>query len=384
MKHTYKAFTLIEISLVMVLISILTTITISLVASIVIRTDVNVAHESLYNALLRAQKLSKNQYQNSQWRVCINNNDNNYVIASGTCSDPLYPEIIQIASNIVVASDQQLDIPFKSINGELDYDNNFIKITLSSGDVSKSILINQNGIIEKEPTNDPEFTTANTPIVTEGLVLNLDAGNLGSYPGLGNIWTDLSPTFMSAELIGATYNSLNPKFFQFNGSNQFARLQNNTILDTQTPTVEVWIKPDSVSQNGFLFEKGNFNTQYSLFLENFSIQWRQRLTNGTLITLSRDRIDRFINTSNWYQIVGTFQSGDQKLYLNGTLSVSDTQSGVIATNSGGVSIGVYGGFSGSRGYYYDGNIAIVRVYDRVLTPIEVQQNFISNKARFGF
>jgi prepilin-type N-terminal cleavage/methylation domain-containing protein len=383
MRDRYKkGFTLIEIALGMVLISILIAITIPLVANVVSRADLNSAHESLYNALFRAQQLSKNQYKNSKWRVCLDNVSKTYTITSGTCSSPSNSETIQIPSNITISSDQQLDIAFKLLNGELDYDNNFIRIKLSSGGVSKYIIVNEFGVIDKDPQDDLEFKEVNVPIVTNGLVLNLDAGNIGSYPGSGNAWTDLSPSFMSAELMfNPIYNQSDPKSFSFNGSNTVARLENNTNLDTQNPTVEVWIKTNNNSQNGFWFEKGTVNTQYSLFQEGGSIIWRQRLTTG--ITDLSFASTRFISTSNWYQIVGTFTSGDRKLYLNGVELRSDTQTGIIETNTGGMSIGAYGGFSGSRGYYYNGSIAIVRVYNRALSATEVQQNFNSNKARFG-
>lgn len=224
-----------------------------------------------------------------------------------------------------------------------------------------------------------------TNVVTDNLVLYLDAGNSDSYPGSGNIWTDLSPNAMSWELVNSpTYSKLGPGFFQFNGLTNFSRAQNNILLDTQTPSVEVWIKTNVVVQNGFWFEKGLVNTQYSLFQEGSVIQWRQRLNdpNQSLVNLSTTTAN-FINTSNWYQIVGTFVSGDRRLYINGDLVNSDTLSGTIATNNGGMSIGVYGGFSGSRAYYYNGSLSICRVYNKVLTQSEIRQNFDAQRQRFG-
>jgi prepilin-type N-terminal cleavage/methylation domain-containing protein len=150
MKGKYKGFTLIEITLVIVLISILLLITTPLVSSVVIRNDLGSSHESLYNALLRAQQLSKHQYKDSQWRVCIDNTAKTYTIAAGTCTATKYPETIQISANINISSDQTLDIAFKPITGELDYTNNFIRLNLNGGEVSKSILINKSGVIDKE------------------------------------------------------------------------------------------------------------------------------------------------------------------------------------------------------------------------------------------
>jgi hypothetical protein len=90
-----------------------------------------------------------------------------------------------------------------------------------------------------------------------------------------------------------------------------------------------------------------------------------------------------MSTSQWAQVVGTYTSGQRRLYINGVLVNSDGQTGTIATNTNGSSIGVFGGFNGSRGYYYNGSLAICKVYTRVLSPIEVLQNYHAVKGRFG-
>jgi hypothetical protein len=217
-------------------------------------------------------------------------------------------------------------------------------------------------------------------IVTENLVLCLDAGNTKSYPGTGTAWTDLSGNGNNGTLTnGPTYSSANGGFFQF-VTDDFARIANNTALDTQTPTVEVWVKTNATTQNGFWFEKGTVNSQYSLFQEGTGIQWRMNIGGVTNLTTTTAT---YINTSNWYQVVGTYTSGSRRLYINGVLVNSDTQTGTIATNSGGMSIGVYGGFSGDRGYYYNGNLSSCKVYNRALTASEIQQNFNALRSRYG-
>ena len=214
--------------------------------------------------------------------------------------------------------------------------------------------------------------------IESGLVFCLDAGNRASYTGSGTAWNELSNN-MSAELVNSpTFNSQNNGFFQF-VTDDYARIPNNTTLDTQTPSVEVWIKTNAIIQAGFWFEKGTVNTQYSLFQEGNpnSIRWRLAGI-GDLATPTAN----FINTSSWYQVVGTYSSGRRRLYINGNLVNSDTQTGTISTNSGGMSIGAYGGFSGARGYYYNGNLAVCRVYNKELTPAEILQNYNATKGRF--
>jgi hypothetical protein len=215
-------------------------------------------------------------------------------------------------------------------------------------------------------------------ITTLGLVLCLDASNTKSYSGSGTAWRDLSGNNNHGTLVnGPTFSSANNGAIVFDGTNDFVSLNNSTALDTQTPTVEVWIKTNNINQNGFFFEKGSVNTQYSLFQEGTNIVWRQ-VIGGT--TSQNTTTATYISTSRWAQIVGTYTSGDRRTYINGNLVTSDTQAGTISTNSSGMYIGAYGT---GTGYYYNGSIAIVRVYNRVLSTEQVLQNFNVTRRRFG-
>ena len=223
---------------------------------------------------------------------------------------------------------------------------------------------------------------AGPEIPSDGLVLALDAGNTKSYPGSGTTWTDLSGNGNTGTLTnGPTYSSANGGSIVFDGSNDYIPIPENSALNTQTPTVEVWVKTNATTQNGFWFEKGQVNTQYSLFQEGAVIQWRMNL-DGSVNNLSTTTAT-YMNTSNWYQVVATYTSGSRKLYINGTLVNSDAQTGTITTNANGMSIGAYGGFNGSRGYYYNGNIASVKIYNRALSATEIQQNFNATRGRYG-
>lgn len=221
----------------------------------------------------------------------------------------------------------------------------------------------------------------NSNIVTSGLVLCADAGNPRSYPGTGTQWNDATSSGFNFTLINSpTYSSNNLGFFTFDGVNEIATSGYNTALDTQTPTVEVWVKTNATTQNGFWFEKGSVNSQYSLFQEGDQIRWRMNI--GGITQLSTTTAS-FMNTSNWFQVVGTYTSGSRILYINGVQVSSDTQTGTISTNSSGMSIGAYGGNSGGNGYFYNGALSICRVYNRVLSAAEVLQNFNASRGRYG-
>ena len=167
--------------------------------------------------------------------------------------------------------------------------------------------------------------------------------------------------------------------FSFNGSSNQIIFPENSNFNTQTPSIEIWMKTNATSQNGFWFEKGTVNSQYALFQEGANITWRLT-TNVSSLTAPTAS---YINTSQYAQVVGTYTAGDRRIYVNGVQIASDALNYTIPTNTSGCSIGVYGGFSGSRGYYFNGNIAIVRVYNKALSATEVQQNFNALRGRFG-
>jgi hypothetical protein len=180
----------------------------------------------------------------------------------------------------------------------------------------------------------------------------------------------------------ATY--ANDGSYSFNGSTNYFTMPENAVFNTQSPSVEVWVKVNSTAQNGFFFEKGNVNTQYALFLETGQIVWRQYLA-GAVTNITAPAAT-YINTSQYAHIVGTYTSGSRCLYVNGTLIASDTSTGTVNVNANGCSIGVYGGQNGTvggRNYFFNGSIGSVKVYNRALTAIEVKQNFNANRGRYG-
>lgn len=158
----------------------------------------------------------------------------------------------------------------------------------------------------------------------------------------------------------------------FDGTNDYINIPSSNVFDTQTVTVEVVVKPYAISQYGFWFEKGAVNTQYSLFMEGTNIVWRQA-GNSQYCSTSN------MTVNQWNHVVGTFQTGNRKTYVNGEIKAEDALVYTLNTNQGNQFIGSYN----SGGYYYNGEIAIVKVYNRALTLTEVKQNYNIYKSRFN-
>ena len=170
----------------------------------------------------------------------------------------------------------------------------------------------------------------------------------------------------------------------FDGTTSTGYWQQSGALDhlnNQNYTMEVWVKTNATSQNGFWFEKGSVNTQYSLFQEGGNIVHRTHFSNlGTYDSLYTTT-STYMNTSNWYHVVATYDGTTKRTYINGNQVSSKNISGTVSTNTNGAWIGKYGG---AGGYQYNGYLAKCNVYNRALSAAEIATNFNIDKARFGY
>jgi hypothetical protein len=162
----------------------------------------------------------------------------------------------------------------------------------------------------------------------------------------------------------------------FDGTNDYINIASSTVFDTQAVTVEVVVKPNGLNQYGFWFEKGLVNTQYSLFMESTNIVWRQ--ASGSQYNSQYTATSTMTNNA-WNHVVGTFKTGERITYVNGTARTSDSLSYTLNTNQGNQFIGSYN----SGAYYYNGQIAVVKVYNRALSATEVASNFKAYQKRFN-
>jgi len=158
----------------------------------------------------------------------------------------------------------------------------------------------------------------------------------------------------------------------FDGSNDYVSFPSSNVFDTQTVTVEVVVKPAATSQNGFWFEKGAVNTQYSLFMEGSTIVWRQAGNSQYTSTNT-------MTANAWNHVVATYTAGQRRTYVNNILRTSDTLNVALNTNQGAQFIGSYN----SGGYFYNGEIGIVKVYNKALTAEEIAKNYANYKTRFN-
>ena len=79
-------------------------------------------------------------------------------------------------------------------------------------------------------------------IVTDGLVLCLDAADRNSYPGSGTSWGDLSGNGHVASISNASFDSSYGGVFDFDGTNDRISLNANSDFDLSSGnfTISCW------------------------------------------------------------------------------------------------------------------------------------------------
>ena len=168
----------------------------------------------------------------------------------------------------------------------------------------------------------------------------------------------------------------------FDNTNDRITMPNSSVFNhTSGLTIESFVKFDGDSGD-FIFEKGNVNTQYSLFSHGTDIVFRTfHAGESSYQTQAPSKSAVGISNGVWHHIVGSWDGLTKRIYVDGVEKNGVSKGGVLTTDSNGAAIGSFGGTS--SGYYFGGEIAIVKIYDRGLSASEVKQNYNAYKNRFN-
>jgi hypothetical protein len=211
-------------------------------------------------------------------------------------------------------------------------------------------------------------------IVTNGLVLNVDASQKGSYPGSGTTWYDSSGNDYNGTLTnGATFNSADGGSIVFDGANDYTASSYNGITGTNPRTFSIWFKPNN-SQNRNLLGYGT---------ENNKNMWDILLYNGNVgvhLYNSGAEAGTPYTVGVWQNITFTYTHPTIKSYMNGVYKNLYTDPTINTGTNYPLNIakGTYAPY-----YYFNGNISTTQIYNRGLSDAEVLQNYNAQKTKFG-
>ena len=213
-------------------------------------------------------------------------------------------------------------------------------------------------------------------IVTNGLVLNLDAANKDSYPGTGTTWTDLSGNANNGTLInGPSFlPNVNSGIIKFDSVDDYVDGGTSTLSSGNISLFQ-WVKMDSLSSTGW-------NITFTKWLSSVDFHFAIKSGTPRLNLYTTSNSDLYANTALatgvWYYVGFTLVNGGTlTFYVNGT---SDGTYGSVSRTPSNDTI--YIG-DPRPNYGLAGSIPITQVYNRALSTAEVLQNYNATKTRFG-
>lgn len=257
--------------------------------------------------------------------------------------------------------------------GRLRYNTSKGELEINNGTVWKSAQIS-------EPS-----------IVTNGLVLHLDAGNVSSYPGTGTVWSDVSGNSNNGTLTnGPTYNSGNGGSIVFDGTNDYVVTPSNVNLsDTDKISVCLWTKISSTSIYVLFEHSTNFNSNNAFFVDINEV-------NGIGAYCFGDHNPGYniaytsngYNDGKWHYFCATSDrslgsTNQINLYVDGIYNKIQHASYTVDLTGNYSTFPAYISSRGGSSYFLNGNVSNVQLYNRALTAAEIQQNFEALRGRYS-
>ena len=235
-------------------------------------------------------------------------------------------------------------------------------------------------------------------IVTDGLVFAVDAGSQRSYSGSGVTAYDLITSETATLTNGVAFSN---DAWVFDGVDDYIDLNTSVVPTGGVGSIEVWLKFTGSSAGGMVgfgdggttnwggFDTGDrtggFSDEVLAFIN---------LSTGT----SQDLVfygripgggEEQLNDGNYHQAVAVVDGVENTLYIDGVKMTTINFTNGSATSTSFMSMATLnklriGNSTYNNGHIpFEGEIPIVRIYNKGLSAEEVTQNYNAQKSRFG-
>jgi hypothetical protein len=210
-------------------------------------------------------------------------------------------------------------------------------------------------------------------VTTNGLVLALDAADRNSYPGSGTTWTDLSGQGNNGTLSTTYTHNSAEGFLKFSGSG----VATISSLLLSSVTWEIFYRSNSTDSFSTYGRILDFEDT-TISIGSYSTYQLRMWTNAGGSRSTESVLNGVGNDNKWHHIIYSYDGSTTAFYFDAIYQNGYAKSGAL---NGGSSANLTIG--NGDAYLFNGDIAVVRVYNRALTSTEISQNFNALRGRFG-
>ena len=254
----------------------------------------------------------------------------------------------------------------------------------------------------------------NPSIVTDSLIVCLDAQNTKSYPGSGTTWTDISGNSNNGTLNGPTFNSgeggAGLLSFDFDGTNDYVTLGtsiNSGISNYKDCSFNIWVRLHNDSRDNVILTHPNIGGWQPFILWYDKSGGGDNTGNGDVGGGTTNILNVMVTnnpagntgeyrwttgnnvfgnsvTNIWHNICVVLDTLNDKYftYVNGQQVALFNSTAVQGINSNNQDFHI-GRSNNSHNSWFDGEVSMFQVYSKALSSSEVLQNFNAHKGRFG-
>jgi hypothetical protein len=250
-----------------------------------------------------------------------------------------------------------------------------------------AIRLNGNSATKAYLNNNQIWPISNgVESVSSGLELYYDPSNPSSYPGSGTTLYDLSPSGVNATIAGSPTDSGN--WFTFTGTQSIQTGNLAGLYSGWQHSLEIWF---NASAAGAVFSDtgtGPTNTSYhATGLEVYSAG-PFYLTNAMLWKAVTGGVNRVgggtVSLNTWYQLVRVYNGSNLAYaYLNKVKSSDTSITWGTPTPGWHLNFGSSETTNFANGSAFQGKLGVIRLYNRVLSQSEINQNYDATKALYG-
>ena len=229
----------------------------------------------------------------------------------------------------------------------------------------------------------PAISSYSTPLVSSGLILELDAGNTSSYPGTGTAWTDLSGNSNDCTLYNSpTYISSYSGSIQFDGANDYGYtpVTIEAAANSNLQSFGAWMYGTGADHHWFGSDAAGYGAHHLIVVIDpyWGSQPSPNLVYGGSYyggggesNVEYD-VTGIINSGGWnYVCVVKTAAYTYDVYFNGIKVMANVYRNSVSNTH--LQFGTFW-----SGFYMPSQLSMVHSYNRALNSTEVLANYNAN------